>query len=464
VNAVLNRENIPGSLVRTGYRDAPQEGLCNEKRPARKSQPHKHDTDRRTGQIFYLAIPLREIMNQAAATTLVHDFMQDFAKETGLDPVSSHPKRYLWTDAFAVCNYLGLFQRTHDELYRDLALRLVDQVHHILGRHRSDDSRTGWISGLSPDEGERHPTIGGLRIGKTFPERAVTEPYNEQREWDRDGQYYHYLTKWMHALNRVSRVSGDPVCLTRAIELARAAHAGFTHEAPAAKRMYWKMSIDLTRPLISSMGQHDPLDGLVTCLDLQLSATRVFGPSAHPSLVQEIADLTEICRGMNMYTDDPLGIGGLLSDAAGITRLRLEGVPVYDGLLENVLRSSAAGLDSFTHSGSLELPARSRLAFRELGLSIGLAGIEKLPEWVGKNPKAFNPALLQQASALREYVPLREKIERFWLDKKNRETPTWSDHRDINRVMLATSISPEGFLMNLTVPGLLQENPQNNAE
>ena len=98
---------------------------------------------------------------------------------------------------------------------------------------------------LSPDEGERHPTIGGLRIGKTLPERAVTEPYNEQREWDRDGQYYHYLTKWMHALNRVSRVTGDPAYLTRAIELARAAHAGFTHEAPAAgpKRMYWKMSI-----------------------------------------------------------------------------------------------------------------------------------------------------------------------------------------------------------------------------
>ena len=92
-----------------------------------------------------------------------------------------------------------------------------------------------------------------------------------------------------------------------------------------------------------------------------------------------------------MYTDDPLGIGGLLSDAAGITRLRLEGVPVYDGLLENVLSSSAAGLDSFTHSGSLELPARSRLAFRELGLSIGLAGIGKLPGMGGKKPEGIQP-------------------------------------------------------------------------
>ena len=29
--------------------------------------------------------------------------------------------------------------------------------------------------------------------------------------------------------------------------------------------MYWKLSIDLSRPLVASMGQHDPLDGLVTC-------------------------------------------------------------------------------------------------------------------------------------------------------------------------------------------------------
>ena len=147
-----------------------------------------------------------------------------------------------------------------------------------------------------------------------------------------------------------------------------------------------------------------------------------------------------------MYTDDPLGTGGLLSDAARITQLRLEGVPVSEGLLETLLSSGIAGLDSFTRSGSLELPARSRLAFRELGLSIGLAGMEKLPEWMGKNPKVFNPALLHQAKVLREYVPLRGKIEQFWLDKKNRETPIWEDHRDINRVMLATSIAPEGFL------------------
>ena len=53
------------------------------------------------------------------------------------------PKRYLWTDAFAVCNYLELYDQTGEEAYRQLALRLVDQVHHLLGRHRAENPHTG---------------------------------------------------------------------------------------------------------------------------------------------------------------------------------------------------------------------------------------------------------------------------------------------------------------------------------
>jgi hypothetical protein len=61
--------------------------------------------------------------------------------------------------------------------YADLALQLVDQVHHVLGRYRADDTRTGWISGLGEREGESHPTCGGLRIGKALPKRRrVAQP------------------------------------------------------------------------------------------------------------------------------------------------------------------------------------------------------------------------------------------------------------------------------------------------
>jgi hypothetical protein len=80
---------------------------------------------------------------------------------------------------------------------------------HTLGRHRPADPRQGWISGLDEPEGERHPTRGGLRIGKPLPERGPRERYDPQLEWDSDGQYFHYLTQWMHALHRVSQETGD---------------------------------------------------------------------------------------------------------------------------------------------------------------------------------------------------------------------------------------------------------------
>ena len=101
-------------------------------------------------------------MDQNKANMLVQEIMLDFGRLTGLTGLASndaHPRRYLWTDAFAVCNYLELFRQTNDETYRDLALSLVDQVHHTLGRHREDDPRQGWISGLDEKEGERHPTV-----------------------------------------------------------------------------------------------------------------------------------------------------------------------------------------------------------------------------------------------------------------------------------------------------------------
>ena len=44
------------------------------------------------------------------------------------------------------------------------------------------------------------------------------------------------------------------------------------------------------------------------------------------------------------------------------------------------------------------------------------------------------------------YLPLVEDIEAFWLDPVNQEAETWKEHLDINMVMLATSLAPDGFL------------------
>jgi len=45
-----------------------------------------------------------------------------------------------------------------------------------------------------------------------------------------------------------------------------------------------------------------------------------------------------------------------------------------------------------------------------------------------------------------KFLPLGEKIEAFWLDAQNQKTDAWKEHRDINTVMLATSLAPDGFL------------------
>jgi hypothetical protein len=383
------------------------------------------------------------------STSPVREIMQEFARVTGLSVPGAPPQRYLWTDAFAVCNFIGLYRRTNDTVFRDLVLMLVDQVHTILGRHRDDDPRIGWISGLNEQEGKLHPTVGGLRIGKRLNERREEEPPDERLEWDRDGQYYHYLTKWMHALNRVSRITGDPVYTVWAIEMAKTAHSRFTYvSAGGKKRMVWKMNIDLSRPLVSSMGQHDPLDGIVTFSELQNTAAANQGKMPHLNLRPEITDLAGMCRGRDWATDDPLGIGGLLFDASRIGQLMVRGGFGYPDLLGPVLGSALQGMEFLSRSSPLRAPPAYRLAFRELGLSIGLRGLEGLSGLVGNNPGIFDGKsfLSRKIMGLMKFEPIAEQIEQFWLDEKNQEAATWKEHREINRVMLATSLAPEEFL------------------
>jgi len=380
----------------------------------------------------------------------VREIMMEFADLTGLLREGQPPRRYLWTDAFAVCNFLEVHRQTGDEEFRHLALRLVDQVHHVLGRHREDDKRSGWISGLSEEEGSRHPTAGGLRIGKGMKERNRRESYDERLEWDRDGQYYHYLTKWMHALNRVSRAAENPTYNEWAIELARAAHARFVYlpSRSSTKRMYWKMSIDLSRPLVPSMGQHDPLDGLITYRQLRAATRKDKKSTAGQDLESEIADMAQICEGMTWDTDDPLGIGGLLCDAYRAAQLSAILGSEENDLLAPLLESSLRGLGRFARGSLLMSPADDRLAFRELGLSIGLRAFQRLQRLIEGHPKVFGKGhpVHPKIKSLMRYQPLCEGIEKFWLDPASRDNETWRAHREINMVMLATSLAPDGFL------------------
>jgi hypothetical protein len=370
--------------------------------------------------------------------------MKRFAARSGL--VGGASTRYLWTDAFAVCNLLELERRDGGGFYLDLAERLVSDVHHRLGRHRPDEAREGrkgWLSGLDEREGEAHPTRGGLRIGKPLPERHLDEPFDERLEWERDGQYFHYLTKWMHALDQMTRTTGDWRFNLWARELARTAFDAFTYTPPngGPRRMYWKMSIDLTRPLVPSMGLHDPLDGFVTFLQLEATVSLMPLPPPRPSLEEPIAELAAMVDTSVRATSDPLGLGGLLSDAARLAQLedRLDrrGREILDAMLDSALTSLR-----LYNSRTLRFPASQRLAFRELGLSIGLQAIPIL----GKH-RTRGGNVASTIDRLDGFRPLADDIESFWRDPQHQRSPPWAEHRDINDVMLATSLTPEGFLV-----------------
>jgi hypothetical protein len=375
--------------------------------------------------------------------------MNAFAARTGLAS-AQNLQRYLWTDAFAVCNYLGLARALGEPQYTRLALQLVTQVHHVLGQHRDDDPRKGWISGLDEAEGERHPTHGGLRIGKPEPERGPREPYDERGEWDRDGQYFHYLTRWMHALDQVARATHDPVFNTWARELSMAAFDAFTYQpAPhiEPRRMAWKMSIDLSRPLVPSMGQHDPLEGYVSNLQLQSTAAALQQATDMPDLEAATRQYDAMLKRSELATSDPLGLGGLLIDAWRLQQLMQQGTASNSQLHERLLQAALLGLGHYARSHDPEQPASHRLAFRELGLAIGLHALERMHRAMAQDAGiaagARQRALLEE---LMRYMPLRDDIETFWRNPEHQRTANWMEHQDINAVMLATALVPDGVL------------------
>ena len=351
---------------------------------------------------------------------VLEKIMQDFTLRTGLIG-SVISKRYLWTDAFAVCNFLELYKIKKDKRYLDLAQKLIDEVHNILGRYNETKE---WISGLSEYEAILHPTAGGLRIGKPLPQREVNDPFDEQLEWERDGQYFHYLTKWMYALSRMTQVTGEVKYNRWAIELAKVAFEKFSYidSVNGQRQIYWKMSIDLSRPLVSSMGQHDALDALVTFLELQ-------DVEKDSDLSFEIQECKKMISLTQLSTSDPLGIGGLLSDTYFMWKLHLRDDPIYRQMISASIHSLRSYIDS---EHGLNYPAEYRLAFRELGLAIGLKAIQKMDDFI--------------SNTFALYTPIADEIIAFWQEEKNQQNDTWKDHIDINTVMIATALAPDGYL------------------
>lgn len=199
-----------------------------------------------------------------------------------------HRGRYLWTDAFGVLNFLTLHKETTDRKYITLANNLVKTVHAVLGFTRDGISRL-------PGATDQNPLGGGMRIGKL-----------DEGGSDGDGQYHHYLTIWMFALNRMAIASSDPGYNDQAIALAKAIHPRFFKDVKSAMpRMYWKIAVDMSRPLVASEGNLDAVDGFVV---FKLLAATSEDPGC---LKDEIGDYQRVVdrKGQHCVSSDTLDLG-----------------------------------------------------------------------------------------------------------------------------------------------------------
>lgn len=356
--------------------------------------------------------------------------VESYLYRTGISgPVNEREQRYLWTDAFAVQACFGLAHSLEAPVYHERALALIDAVHTHLGRHRRDDpeGREGWISGLPEKEGLEHPTLGGLRIGKPKPERRADQPGDERLEWEQDGQYFHYLTRWMQALLRAWYETKEDKFATWAAELAEAS-AAFVIDSGTRLRMYWKMSIDLSRPLVASMGAHDPLDGLI-CVD-EIRRQR---PHQNTKLKTLQDKLAALCQDKSWATPDALGIGGLLLNLSQLSLLEANGEqPPKPLRTEDLLLDALQSLDVFQQDHRSDASPEQRLAFRECGLSLGLRVFDRCAR--AERIESVEEERLERNEAL------AEEIETFWAEPKNRDVSTWTAHEDINAIMLASSL------------------------
>jgi hypothetical protein len=359
---------------------------------------------------------------------LARRLMDDFAQRTGLSGTGGHPQeRYLWTDAFAMQTFFGLAHAYNENAYRRQALTLLDEVHHHLARFQPGDERKGWISGLPEEEGQAHPTAGGLRIGKQLPERRPDEPFDERLEWDRDGQYFHYNTRWIQALLQTHQETGEHRYALWAAELL-AASAKFIYKADGRVRMYWKMSTDLSRPLVQSMGAHDPLEGLVCVLGI-LEVV----PEMATQLQPMVQDLVVCCRHLDWATTDPLGIGGLLLNLDRVLHLDSHPKDLPESVRpEKLLADCLYGLEAYSYTYHPNQHASQRLAFRECGLSLGLRVIQRRQAELAS--AGLNPEPLDR------FRFLADNIEAFWCHPNNQQSVTWTEHRNINAVTLAASL------------------------
>lgn len=271
------------------------------------------------------ALPLAEQVSYAEAR------LQWMARKR-IWPHAPKYARYLWTDAFGVSLLASLAVATQRRAYLDQAGELVSDVQRVLGRPR------------------------GIRIGEAP---------------DRDGQYAHYLARWMMSLAHLGAATdsllGDgsgAVWRSAGVSLAKQVHAPFVVRGVG---IWWKMREDLEGPHPDGYGM-----GALDAFDL-FAAYRALDPTGI-ALGAEADDVYDIMvRHGAPAMDQDLALGMALVIGAPHS-----GTPWADSLIKRGL----AGLTKLWRGDHFARSTREpgfTLAFGNAGAAIGLQAVGAWP-------------------------------------------------------------------------------------
>lgn len=200
----------------------------------------------------------------------------------------------------------------------------------------------------------------------------------------------------------MGQVKHDQRYVRWAIDLIKAIHPRFVYRDHHDQlHMYWKMSIDLTRPTVSSEGNLDPYDGYITYrLVDELAEEHV--------LEQEIVEMKSMVdqKYKRYRSSDPLDLG----EALWITHWYPN-----EEWAKTVTSKSLEALEDLWQRGEFRESLNQRLAFREFGTSIG--------------------------------VQVNDQAKELWKDRIDEIHHLWFPHlykrdRDISPVMFCTSLLP----------------------
>jgi len=244
--------------------------------------------------------------------------------------------RYLWTDAHGVCNYISLYKATNDPIYIEKTENLINSVYTVLGRPK------------------------GIRIGQ--------EP-------DRDGQYFHYLTKWIFALTQFSKIKQE--YHQKAVDLVKTIHPKFYIKN---KGIYWKMLEDLSGPYPGyGYGGLDYYDGYCVY--------KLLDPVALSSEINDMRKLIDK-NYPNFSCSQDLGLGEILwmshfyKDEDWAKYVSQQAIETLDIMW--VDKGEKGGY--FCRNPGAE---KVKFAFTNFGVSVGLQAANLWPDRVEKINKFF---------------------------------------------------------------------------